>query len=88
MIFNCCFCKLDVSDRAKAICCDHCNQWIHVNCNELNDIDYENLKRSNDIWCCKLCTRNILPFCSKQIHIDENNSGYSNIYTNLLNLES
>ena len=25
--------KLNVSDRAKAICCDHCNAWIHINCN-------------------------------------------------------
>ena len=47
MKFNCCFCKLNVSDRAKAICYDHCNEWIHIKCNELNDIDYENLKTSN-----------------------------------------
>ena len=62
MRFNCCFCKLNVSDRAKAICCDHCNEWIYINCNELNDIDHENLKINNDIWYCKLCTKEILPF--------------------------
>ena len=81
MRFNCCFCNLNVSDRAKAICCGHCNEWIHVNCNELNDMDYKNLKTSNDIWYCKLCTRDILPFGYKQTHIDENNSGYSNLLT-------
>ena len=43
MRFNCCFCKLNVSDRAKEICCDHCNEWTLINCNELNDINYENL---------------------------------------------
>ena len=87
MKFNCCFCKLNVSDRAKAICYDHCNEWIHIKCNELNDIDYENLKTSNNIWYCILCTKEILPFCSKQMNIDENNSGFSNINTKLLNLQ-
>ena len=36
--------NLNASDRAKTICCDHCNEWTHINCNELNDIDCENLK--------------------------------------------
>ena len=51
----------------------------------LNDIDYGNLKISNDTWYCKLCIKEILAFCSKQTNIDENDSGYSNINTNLLN---
>ena len=88
MRFNCSLCKLNVSDRAKAICCDHCNEWIHVNCNELNDSDSENFKISNDTWYWKLCIKEILPFCSKQTNIDENNSGYSNTNTNVLNLLS
>ena len=41
MRFNCN--NLNASDRAKTICCDHCNEWTHINCNEL-DIDCENLK--------------------------------------------
>ena len=36
----------------------------------------------------KLFTKDILPFCSKQTNTDENNSGHSNINTNLLNLLS
>ena len=43
---------------------------------------------SNDIWFCKLCIKEILPFCSKQTNIDENNSGYSNSKTTVLNLLS
>ena len=86
MRFNSYFCKLHISDIAKAICCDNCNEWIHINCNELNDTDCENLETINDIWHCKLCTKEILPFRSKKTSIDENNSGYSNINTNLLNL--
>ena len=51
----------------------------------LNDIDYGNLEISNDTWYCKLCIKEILAFCSKQTNIDENDSGYSNINTDLLN---
>ena len=40
----------------------------------LNDIDYGNLKISNDTWYCKLCIKEILAFCSKQTNIDENDS--------------
>ena len=76
--FTCWFCK----------CCNHCNEQTQINYNELNDIDYENLKTSNDISYYKLCIKEILPFCSKQINADENNSGHSNINTNLLNLLS
>ena len=63
--------------------CDHCNEWIHINCNGINDIDYKNLKTSNDTWYWKLCTKEILPSCSMQTNTDENNSDYSNINTNL-----
>ena len=68
--------------------CNHCNKWIHINYKELNGIKNENLKTSNDICYCILCTKAISPFCSKQVNIDERNSGQSNINTNLLNLLS
>ena len=77
-----------LTNRARAICCDQCKDWIHINSNSLDDIDYENLKTSSDIWYCKLCTKDILPFWSKQININKNDSVHSNINTNLLNLLS
>ena len=86
MRFNCGPCKSNVKDKANSICCDHCNERIHINCNELNDIEYENLKISNNTWYCKLCIKEILSFCFKQTNIDENNSAYSNINTNFPNL--
>ena len=62
MRLKCFFCKLNVSDIAKEICCDYCNECIHISCNELNDTDYENLKTSNNIWYCKVCTKEISSF--------------------------
>ena len=35
------------------------------------------------IWYCKLSTKEILSFCSKQINIDENNSGLPSKRENL-----
>ena len=46
-----------------AICCDDCNQWIHIKCNSLNDLDYNLLKSKNENWYCILCTPEIPLFC-------------------------
>ena len=48
----------------KAICCNHCNQWVHIKCNDLNNLDYNLLKSKNEFWYCILCTSEILPFCT------------------------
>ena len=32
--------KKSVLNQHKAICCDHCNQWVRIECNSLNDLDY------------------------------------------------
>ena len=39
--------------RDKGICCDLCSKWIHIKCNNLNDLDYEYLKSNNETWYCK-----------------------------------
>ena len=56
-------CKKCVLNQHKAICCDNCNQWVHIKCNNLNDLDYNLLKPKNENWYCILCTPEILPFC-------------------------
>ena len=60
----CAVCKKSVLYQHDAICCDHCNQWVHIKCNDLNDLDYNLLKSKNEFWYCILCTSEILPFCS------------------------
>ena len=52
-----------VLNQHKAICCDHCNQWIQIKCNNLNDLDYNHLKSKNENWYCILCTQKTLLFC-------------------------
>ena len=38
------FCGILVKAHDKAVCCDLCNKWIHIKYNNLNDLDYEEIK--------------------------------------------
>ena len=62
--YHCAVCKKSVLNQHKAICCDHCNQWVHIKCNDQNDLDYNLLKSKNEFWYCILCTSEIVPFCT------------------------
>ena len=52
--FPCKVCGKNVNDNDQAIQCELCNYWIHINCNNLNYIDYKFLQNSNDPWYCIL----------------------------------
>ena len=68
--FPCGVCSKNVNENHHAICCDICDQWVHIRCNLLCEKDYNiiNLKNNpesdqskNDFYCIT-CTKNILPF--------------------------
>ena len=61
--YHCSVYKKSVFTQYNAICCDHCDQWVHIKCNNLNDLDYNLLKSKNENWYCIICTPEILPFC-------------------------
>ena len=42
-IDTCPFYEIIAKVHDKAVCCDLCNQWIHIKCNNLNDLGYKNL---------------------------------------------
>ena len=58
----CKVCLKIVKISDMAILCDHCDNWIHIKCNNLDKLDYEMLKSTADPWFCISCTSNILPF--------------------------
>ena len=62
--YLCSICNGTVRKSDKAVCCDHCDKWVHIRCNDLNSIDYEYLKCSSEIWFCKICSAEIFPFCT------------------------
>ena len=75
-----------IKPRDKAICCDLCSKWIHIKCNNLNDLDYEYLKSNDETWYCKTCIHDILLFCNKKINPNKINLGNVGIDPNLKNL--
>ena len=56
--YPCGKCSLNVNDDDKALCCDGCNQWIHVSCDQYISEDiYDSLVQapSTDPWYCCSC---------------------------------
>ena len=84
MIESCSLSNKKVKCHHKAICCDLFDKWIDFNNNELNDLDYEYLKFSENAWYCKIFTIERLPFC-KPLK-DSNKSNIDNKLSNKINV--
>ena len=85
--YPCAVCKKSVLNQHKAICCDHCNQWVHIKCNDLNDLDYNLQESKNEFWYCILCTSEILPFCTVNSIMPLKSKGnLNNLIVALINL--
>ena len=66
--FPCGVCSNNVNENHHALCCDICDQWVHIRCNLLCDKAYNKLLNNpesdhskNDFYCIT-CINNILPF--------------------------
>jgi hypothetical protein len=59
----CGFCKKAVAKNHRAICCDLCQNWIHIKCNKLDKKDYKYFQDNIDenFFCLNCLTDNI-PF--------------------------
>ena len=59
---ECDICKAKVKQKDKAICCDICLKWIHIECVKINQGNYSAIKRISSIckgfkWLCEGCDR-------------------------------
>ena len=45
-------------DSDTAICCDLCNNWIHISCDNLSIDDYNDMvdNPSDKPWFCSVCS--------------------------------
>ena len=59
---HCPVCSRKVATNHRAICCDKCDCWIHIKCNQLDARSYEYLKNSHDNWYCMKCLAEVVPF--------------------------
>ena len=48
-------CKNPVTWNNKAICCDTCTTWFHINCHNINDSTYEDSCSTSVSWHCFRC---------------------------------
>ena len=64
--YPCGICSKRVGKRMRAIQCDLCNYWNHINCDGVEYKTYEILKKSKktDLHYCKICKEDIFPFQS------------------------
>ena len=61
----CGICQKSVGVKHKAICCDICNRWIHIACNNLDRKTYSKLQESNKNWFCITCVKKEIPVASQ-----------------------
>ena len=59
--FPCGVCQKAVAKNHKAICCDICQKWIHIKCNNLNKNDYKFFQENIDeqFFCVNCIAENI-----------------------------
>ena len=55
-------CYKAVAKNHNAVCCDSCNLWVHIKCNNLTKFCYRKLQTCHEPWYCKNCIKQILPF--------------------------
>ena len=61
LAFPCRVYNKNVDTNDHAVQCDLCNFWIHIKCNNLNDVNYKYLQRLSDSWYCITCSSSRFP---------------------------
>ena len=60
----CNICDKNVRANAKAICCDFCDNWVHIRCNYISPTRYLELSEedNHEDFLCNKCFNQELPF--------------------------
>lgn len=54
-IYLCGACHTPVNWTDKGVLCEDCSTWYHINCEDINSIDYSRLDNSSVVWVCTNC---------------------------------
>ena len=78
-IFPCGTCQRSVKNREKAIICDECNIWYHVNCVGISPSTYHSLIHQDQSahWFCEHCG---IPNYTPTFSSDEQSISYTDSY--------
>ena len=55
-------CENFFASNHNAICCDICNKWVHISCNNISRYCYRKLQKDSTPWHCKNCLKQVLPY--------------------------
>ena len=60
---KCSICRRTVARNHRAISCDSCSLWCHINCGSVNPRQYKLMQQAGNIcWTCPRCLLSTLPF--------------------------
>ena len=78
-IFPCGTCQRSVKNRDKAIICDECNLWYHINCVGISPSTYHSLIHQDQSahWFCEHCG---IPNYTPTFSSDEQSTSYTDSY--------
>ena len=56
--YPCKLCRKPVAKTHRALCCEGCDQWVHILCAGIPKTDYERLcdDSNEDQWFCSICS--------------------------------
>ena len=52
--FPCGICKKTVAANHNVVCCDICNKWVHISCNNITRYCCRKLQKDETPWYCKI----------------------------------
>ncbi len=86
--YPCGSCGKAVTWKHKAICCDSCDIWYHIQCENMRSVIYDCMQNSNTSWECIRCGMpNFSTTLFDLTKLDSNNNPYSVLSDSSLNLD-
>ena len=61
-------CKKIVAANHNAVCCDICNKWVHISCNNITRYYYRKLQKDQTPWYCTICLGQAILFINLTDH--------------------
>ena len=70
---KCAKCRKFVYETQNSICCDNCNNWVHLRCSGISKKEFQKLSNDPKLsFCCKYCQYYKCGKCFKPVLDDQN----------------
>ena len=51
-----------VAKSHNVVCCNKCDMWVHIKCNDITKLCYKKLQKDNEPWYYKAYLSQVFPF--------------------------